>query len=190
MTTTTVRVRSLPATAALSLISCVSLAACTPWGVQPVAEQLDPVSGTTVIALAKPVQLVTRVNRGPGLDPFAFLAPFEIDRMGEHGLYLWVSTPQDQGLTRAVEVLCDGEPLALPRLEARPASLSRGPYRLVAPWSIERYFALPERALQCLAHAHIVTVVAQQPEREDLFDSDSAGLKALAGFATHHANPL
>lgn len=189
MTTTTRRAAKLP-TAALP-VALLSLAACAWSPVQPVVEQLDTVTGTTLIVLAQPVELVTQKNRGPGLDPFAFIAPFETDRMGERALYLWVSTPQDKGPAGGLEVLCDGAPLVLPRLNARPAGVSRGPYSAPAPWSFEHYFSLPESSLQCLASARSLTVTARLgADLEDRFDSDPAGLKALAGFAAHHAHPL
>src|SRR6516164_2948566 len=87
--------------------------ACTTAPVQGVVENLDPVTGTTVVVLSQPVELVTEQNRGPTRDPFAFTAPFEIDRMGDRSLYLWISTPQDNGVVQHVEILCDGQPLTL-----------------------------------------------------------------------------
>jgi len=189
MTTASARPRWAPSGALLAV--CLCLTACTPWAAQPVLEKLDTVSGLTVIALAKPAQLTTERNRGPDRDPFAFLAPFETDRMGSRELYLWASVPQDKGSVQHMEILCDDQPLALRRLEGRPTGVSRSPYPLPAPWSSEWYFSLPDGALQCLAGARTVSVVAQlSGEVEDRFHSWPDAVKSLAAFASHHANPL
>jgi hypothetical protein len=167
-------------------------AACTTAPVQSVTENLDPVTGTTVVALSQPVELVTEQNRGPTRDPFAFTAPFEIDRMGDRSLYLWISTPQDNGVVQHVQILCDGQPLALDSasLDLKQVGLSRTPYAPSAPWSGEHYFPLPEAALQCLAGAQHVSVVADLPSgTQDRFSTDASHLRSLAAFATRRSSP-
>jgi hypothetical protein len=173
-------------------IMLAGLAACTTPPVQPVVENLDPVTGTTVVALSQPVELITEQNRGASRDPFAFTAPFEIDRMGARSLYLWISTPQDNGAAEHLQVLCDGQSLALDQasLNLQQVGLSRTPYAPSAPWSAEHYFALPESALQCLAGAQQVSVVAQlQSGTQDRFSADASRLRGVVAFATRRSSP-
>ena len=59
----------------------------------PVAERLDPDTATTLTVINKPVELVGEGATGPTGNPFAFIAPFETNRMGAHALYLWMSAP-------------------------------------------------------------------------------------------------
>jgi hypothetical protein len=165
--------------------------ACTTAPVQGVVENLDQVTGTTVVVLSQPVELITEQNRGPTRDPFAFTAPFEIDRMGNRSLYLWISTPQDNGVVQHVQILCDGKPLALDptSLNLKQVGLSRTPYALSAPWSGEHYFPLPESELQCLAGARQVSVVADLPSgTQDRFSTDGSHLRGLAAFAMRRAS--
>jgi len=189
MTTTIARARRLTSTALLA--TCLHLTACDPWAAQPVLDKLDGVTGQTAIVLQQPVVLVAESSRGAERDPFAFLAPFETDRMGSRELYLWVSAPQDRGPVQHLEVLCDDQVLALERLDARPAGLSRSPYPAPAPWSGQWYFSLPESALQCFASARGAAVVTRLAgDVEDRFVSKPGAMRALAAFAAHHANPL
>jgi hypothetical protein len=111
--------------------------------------------------------------------------------MGSRELYLWVSAPQDKAVLEQVEILCDDQPLALHRLDARPAGIARSPYRLPAPWSGEWYFSLPESALQCLAGAHQVSLVVRLAggNAEDRFHSKPGATQPLGAFAAHHADP-
>src|SRR5580700_11021867 len=108
--------------ACLALVS-VLLTACTAAPVQPVTEKLDPATGTTLIVMSDPVEMVTEQNRGASRDPFAFVAPFEVDRMGDRKLFLWVSTPEDNGPVMRVDVLCGGQPLELPPASLNPSEL-------------------------------------------------------------------
>ncbi len=72
----------------------------------PGAKGLDANTGTTVTVMPKPVELIVDKARGTKTDPFAYVAPFETNRMGSHELYLWVSAPQVAGpLERAEGVL-------------------------------------------------------------------------------------
>ena len=114
---------------------------------------LDAQTGTTVIRMPKPVELVTEQPRGAQADPFAYLAPFETNRMGERTLFLWVSAPQDTGgVLKQPQVLCDGQPLTLiPHTDPiEQLGLSRPPYAAPAPWSAQWYFRLPEDSFACL----------------------------------------
>ncbi len=165
--------------------------ACSSGPASRVVDRLDQSTGTTVIVLAKPTELVTAESRGPSGDPFAFAAPFVIDRMGNRELYLWVSVPQDDGTPSSVQVLCGDEPLALTALHRDLARLqiSRAPYASVAPWSGDWYFRLPDAALGCLASAQRMSieskVEAKDGNRTDRFLSKDGDLKGFAAFAAH-----
>jgi len=158
-----------------------------------VTDRLDPVTGTTTTVLTNPVELLTFENRGPSRDPYAYAAPFDIDRMGTHGLYLWVSVPQDAGTPASVRVLCDDQPLELTpaRSDIQAAQLSRAPYKSVAPWTSDWYFRLPESALKCLSSAQHMTVTADSTGtpggRDDRFTADAQALRGFAAFAARHA---
>ncbi len=170
-------------------------AACASAPPARVADRLDPNTGTTVIVLVKPPQLVTTENRGPSRDPFAFAAPFDVDRMGRRELYLWVSVPQDNGMPSSVRVLCGDRPLELApvRLDLGRLQLSRRPYPQVAPWAGDWYFRMPAAALDCLAGKGRMTVesTVKDPsgEHEERFTADGADLQGFTAFAAHLRGP-
>ncbi len=84
---------------------------------EPVSEKLDPVTATTVTVINQPVELLSQSTHGVKADPFAYMAPFETDRMGERDLFLWVAAPQDVGSLTQPQILCNGEPLRLEPLD-------------------------------------------------------------------------
>jgi hypothetical protein len=168
------------------------LCACASAPSQYIVEKLDPVTGSTAGVLAAPVQLVTTRNRGSGRDPFAALAPFEIDRMGKREMFLWVAAPEDNGVPASVRVLCNDQPLAVTaaHLNMQQHGLTRAPYARSAPWNGEWYFDLPSEALQCLASAHRVSVIAQLADgTQDEFTADASELRGMAAFAMRYAQP-
>jgi hypothetical protein len=157
---------------------------------EPVSEKLDPDTATTVTILSQPIELLSQSNRGKQMDPFAYIAPFETNRMGARDLFLWVSTPQTAGQLTPPRVLCNGQPLNLQPLSqgADPAasraapgdnvtassssgvpvkvdlsklSLSRAPYEAPVPWSTQWYFKLDAESLKCLADANGITLEAR-----------------------------
>jgi hypothetical protein len=162
------------------------LCACSSQAALPDAETLDSQTGTTVIRMPKPVELVTEQPRGAQADPFAYLAPFETNRMGERTLFLWVSAPQDVGGTlERPQVLCDGQPLTLiPHTEPiTQIGLSRSPYTVPAPWSAQWYFRLPEDSFSCLTRASRLSIETQGAEdRKERFSAEAAALGGLASF--------
>jgi hypothetical protein len=148
----------------------VVLGGCAVTPSEPVSERLDPDTATTVTILSRPIELLSQTdpnNRGPMNDPFAYIAPFETDRMGERDLYLWVSTPQVKGAPQPPQVLCNGQALSLqplseaPKVDLAKLSLSREPYDAPVPWSTQWYFQLPAEGLKCLADANGITVEAR-----------------------------
>src|SRR5579885_2781219 len=98
---------------AVMLAAALAAACSTGPAARVVVDRLDQSTGTTVIVLAKPTELVTATNRGPSGDPFAFAAPFVVDRMGNRDQFLWVSVPQDNGTPSDVRVTCGDRPLEL-----------------------------------------------------------------------------
>jgi hypothetical protein len=175
-----------PGNAAAGALACglaATLGACAATPSEPVSEKLDPDTATTVTILSRPIELLSQNNHGKQADPFAYIAPFETNRMGARDLFLWVSTPQEQGQLTQPQVLCNGQPLDLQPLSqdsgaagvhAKPGDnvalvggssgapvkvdlaqlqLSRAPYEAPVPWSTQWYFRLPADSLKCLADA-------------------------------------
>jgi hypothetical protein len=180
--------------AAVGTVVCVMaaglLGACAATPTEPVSEKLDPDTATTVTTLSRPIELLSQTNRSKQTDPFAYIAPFETNRMGAKDLFLWVSTPQSEGNLTQPQVLCNGQPLSLEPLsqEGGPAdahagpggnvapgvapgeavkvdlsklSLSRAPYEAPVPWSTQWYFRLPAESLKCLADAEGISLEAR-----------------------------
>jgi hypothetical protein len=129
---------------------------------EPVAEKLDPDTAVTVTVLSSPIELYSQSSRSKQTDPFAYLAPFETNRMGAKELFLWVSTPQAQGALTQPQVLCNGQAVELKplaqdgagvaeagkggdfggvgadgkaiKVDLSKLSLSRAPYEAPVPW--------------------------------------------------------
>jgi hypothetical protein len=164
------------------------VAACSTTPSQPVVERLDPDTATTLTVLGKPVELVAQSLHNAGGDPFAFLGPFETNRMGTRAQYLWLSAPSVEGAKIEPQLLCDGQALALAPVTGDLAQLglSRPPYEKPAPWSLQWYFQLPAEALKCLTDAHGVTLETKADTgQSDQFSVDSKGLTPLKGFSSH-----
>lgn len=177
---------------------------------EPVSEKLDPDTAVTVTVLSQPIELFSQTNRSKQTDPFAYIAPFETNKMGARDLFLWVSTPQAAGEISQPHVMCNGQPLQLQPLsqEAGPASanagsggnftamgtngapvkldlsqlsLSRAPYDAPVPWGTQWYFRLPAESLKCLAEAGDVSLQARAADgAEEQFTS--TGRKSLASL--------
>jgi hypothetical protein len=155
-----------------------------------VSEKLDPDTATTVTVLSEPIELFSQTHRNRQTDPFAYIAPFETNRMGSRDLFLWVSTPQALGELTQPQVICNGQPLSLQPLSADPGlaganavpgdnvaaggpgaapvkvdlsklNLSRAPYDAPVPWSTQWYFRLPADSLKCLADANGISLEAR-----------------------------
>jgi len=171
--------------ACIAAFGC-SLAACTTPPVTPADERLDTNTGTTLTLMPRAVELVSLEPRGGQSDPFAYLGPFETNRMGERALFLWISAPEEGAGAEPPRVRCDDALLPLvPLAESlRSIGLSAAPYTAPAPWSAQWYFRMPEEALECLSGAHRLTIetltAGGVPER---FAAGAEGLQALAQFA-------
>jgi len=162
------------------------LAGCAATPSQPVVDRLDPDTAATVSVIKKPVELIAEAAR-PGVgDPFAFLAPFETDRMGTRTQYLWIAAPTIEGTKLEPRLLCDGQPQNLSPIEGdvKHLGVSQAPYTLPTPWSLQWYFHLPSDVLQCLANARTITLetrpIAGEGQRYTVESKDLAELKAFS----------
>ena len=139
--------------AALAVL--VTLAGCAAAPVNAPQELLDETTGTTLTRLVAPVELTSIEPRGANADPFAYLAPFETNRMGERRLYLWLAIPDEQKRGAVPVLQIDGETLEVgaPLPDVRAAGLARWPYADPAPWSAVHVFELDATQLAALAGA-------------------------------------
>ncbi len=177
---------------------------------EPVAEKLDPDTATTVTVLSNPIELYSQTQRAKQTDPFAYIAPFETNRMGNKELFLWVSTPQAQGALTQPQVFCNGRPVELKplsqdgsgvaeagkggdfagvgadgraiKLDLSKLSLSRAPYEAPVPWGTQWYFRLSEDGLKCLAGAEGVSLQAKAADGNAEEFTSTGGRKSLASL--------
>jgi hypothetical protein len=162
------------------------LTACATTPSQTVVERLDPETATTLTVINKPVELVGDEAHGPTGNPFAFIAPFETDRMGTRTLYLWMSAPSIQGANLQPQLLCDGHTVALSPLDSDIShiGLSSAPYPSPVPWNMQWYFQLPQAGLDCLAAAQNVALETHGtngvPERFTVEGKDLVSIKAFS----------
>jgi hypothetical protein len=165
----------------------LSLCACATTS-QPVVERLDPDTATTLTVINKPVELVGEGAPGPTGNPFAFIAPFETNRMGARALYLWMSAPSIQGANLQPQLLCDGHVLTLSLLDSDIShiGLASAPYAPPVPWNMQWYFQLPKTSLDCLATAQSVSLETHGengvPQR---FTVEGKELIPLKEFGSH-----
>jgi hypothetical protein len=165
----------------------LSLCACATTS-QPVVERLDPDTATTLTVINKPVELVGEGAPGPTGNPFAFIAPFETNRMGARALYLWMSAPSIQGANLQPQLICDSHVLTLSLLDSDIShiGLARAPYAPPVPWNMQWYFQLPKTSLDCLATAQSVSLETHGengvPQR---FTVEGKELIPLKEFGSH-----
>ena len=135
--------------------------------------------------MPKPIELVVDKARGSKTDPFAYMAPFETNRMGSHETFLWVSAPQVAGPLQVPQVFCGDTRMALEQYSGTVAEmgLSSAPYKTPAPWSAQWYFRISGELLDCLAAATRIRVVTQAGEAgPDTFAAEGATLSGLSSF--------
>lgn len=169
----------------LGFVVTAGLTRCAPVPVETDIERLDVNTGTTVTVMGRPVEFVVERVRGAGTDPFAYLAPFETNRMGTRDLFLWISAPQIADTRSVPELYCGEERIRLEPIspDVSAIGLSQPPYELPAPWSTQWYFRLPGEVLDCLASASRVQIVTRAGEREpDRFIAEAPALAALGEF--------
>jgi hypothetical protein len=162
------------------------LGACATTPTEEEQERLDSGTGTTVTLMPKPVEFIVDRTRGPKTDPFAYLAPFETNRMGAHEMFLWVSAPQVAGPLAVPQVFCGEQVMQLEpaNMSLRTMGLSDAPYKLPAPWSVQWYFKLSGEVLDCLASAKQLRIITQAGEDPpDTFIAEAQALAGLSEFA-------
>jgi hypothetical protein len=148
---------------------------------EPASELLDRDTGTTLVRMPKPVELVATVHRDNGADPFAFVAPFVTNRMGARSYFIWISSPNDNPIEGGPTLYCDGSPVTLPTPATTLTSdLSGRPYEQPVPWSADSYFEIDAAALRHLGDCRRVAIaVRYQAGGEVRFEGD-AGSELLA----------
>lgn len=151
-------------------------------------ERLDDNTGTTLTLMPKPVELIVEKTRGAKSDPFAYVAPFETNRMGSHELFLWVSAPQPAGALSVPQVYCGDNLVPLEKFDGTPKEmgLSNPPYKMPAPWSTQWYFKLSGEVLDCFAGAsriRIITQAADEPE-PDSYVAEKQAISGVNDFLT------
>lgn len=176
--------RSLRITAACLALGAALLSACATTPPERVAERLDESTGTTLTVLNAPLELLAVRARGHDADPFAWLGPFETNRMGDRSTHLWASVPGG-GLRGAPQLLIDGVPLAATALPPDPTALglSRAPYQPPAPWNVQYHYHLDATALARLAAARELALVVDYESGAERFVAGAATTAALASFA-------
>jgi len=156
--------RPAPWAPAVALLASAGLApllgGCAAVPGNAVVEQLDERTGTTVTRIERPIELVSTEPRGNNTDPFAWLAPFETNRMGQRQLYLWVAVPDERGGARPPVVLAGTETLRMVPKGGEPQALTLAafPYPNPAPWSAIHAYAIDEATLRTLAGAASIDV--------------------------------
>jgi hypothetical protein len=198
---------SVVSVSAATVVAVLGGCASTP--TEPVSEKLDPDTAVTVTTLSRPIELVSHSIRKEQTDPFAYIAPFETNRMGARELFLWVSTPQTTGTLSQPHLLCNGQavdlqPLsgdalggsAVPggnvtsgadgggavKVDLTKLNLSRAPYESPVPWSTQWYFKLPAESLKCLADAQGIVLEARAADGADEQFSSSGDRRELASL--------
>jgi hypothetical protein len=164
----------------------LALAACATAPTEEESQRLDSSTGTTVTLMPRPVEFIIDRTRGPKTDPFAYLAPFETNRMGAHELFLWVSAPQVAAPLGVPQVYCGEQLIQLEpaNMGLRGMGLSDPPYKLPAPWSTQWYFKLSGEVLDCFASAKQLRIVTQAGQEEpDRFVAEAQALAGLSDFA-------
>ena len=178
---------------------------------EAVSEKLDPDTATTVTVLSRPIELFSQTSHSKQTDPFAYIAPFETNRMGARELFLWVSTPQALGQLTQPQVMCNGQALNLQplsqdagstvtqagkggdfagvgpdgsaiKVDLSKLSLSRAPYSAPVPWGTQWYFKLPADGLKCLADAEGISLQAKAANGDAEEFTTTGGRKSLASL--------
>ncbi len=142
-------------------LASTAIAGCAAPAVDPVLEALDERDGTTITRLAGPLTFIAEAPRSSGSDPFAFLAPFESNRMGKRRMHLWVALPVESKAQVTAVIWYDGVELRAsgPTEGAdRDAAAVRAPYPLTAAWQRPFVVDLNAAALAALAQAETLTI--------------------------------
>lgn len=145
----------MPAIFLIPLAILLGLAGCAAAPLNAPQELLDDATGTTLTRLAKPVELTSIEPRGANADPFAYLAVFETNRMGDRRMYLWIAIPDEQKRGAVPALAVDGSRLktGAPLADVGVTGLARWPYAEPAPWSAIHVFQIDASQLAALTAA-------------------------------------
>lgn len=170
---------------AAALGTIVLLGACAGAPVESVVESLDERTAVTVTALPEPLLFTSALGTPTSPDDVA-LGPFEINRMGQKSWYLWVNrlggTRESATLAR-LRIVADGVPV----VELQPLAgdvqlpLSAPPYRPLADWAAQAYYAItPEELAQLQGRARLAVELPSARDgswvRFDLWQGRAAAL--------------
>ena len=184
-------------TAPLAATLGVLIAACATTSPTEVLEQLDERTGVTVTSLPAPLEFYSpRPERGLQAASFAYLAPFEVNRMGQRDTYLWLSVvrgaeergdpPAARAAPPAVRITADAETLepAFVSANARELGMGQPVYRRPADWVGETYYAVTPQQVAQMAAANVLVLElhteGQDPRRYDLSEPELGGLRAFS----------
>lgn len=164
-------------------LGALLLSACAATAIDPVIEALDERSGTTITRLVDPVSFIAEKARRGGQDPFAFLAPFESNRMGARRMYLWIVIPNESGATTEVTVRQGDEELlrtsdALDTQRARDLAV---PYATFATWQRAYLAELDTALLTKLADSGRLTIETG-PDSGERFSTEGHSQPELRQF--------
>jgi hypothetical protein len=181
------------------------LGGCISAPADPVTEKLDQDTATTVVVLDKPLELFDINGRARDRmgEAFAYLAPFETDRMGSRALFLWVSAPRPIGtVTQQPKVWCNDQTLVLDpvgpevvktdatgvqKVDLSSMNLSKSPYDPPVPWNGQWYFKLRAEDLKCLGEANAISIETDYANGEDhRYTGDHKDFAPLTTFANNH----
>ncbi len=152
------------------LLACAATLGCAAVpNDSPVVEQLDTQTGMTIARLGRPIELYRETAVRDSAVRFAYLAPFETNRMGTRDLYLWVAVPIEsvEGAKPPI-VAADGMPLVLgaPGRGAGTAGLRTDPYPLPTPWSTAWYYKAEADTIAKLGDSARLTVRIPETARD------------------------
>lgn len=168
------------------LLATLSLAGCASVPDEPVREVLDAKTGTTITRLDRPVEYIAEATRARGDDPFAYAAPFEVNRMGTRHTYLWLSVP---GPITTPQFHCEGQDVPLVRTaeSADAIGISRPVYASPAPWAQDGVFEISDDLLACLSRDRAAALLSSSAV-EDRFtaaEDRSADWRAFGARVGH-----
>ncbi|MEZ5515807.1 MAG: hypothetical protein R3F58_18240 [Steroidobacteraceae bacterium] len=181
------QVTRLPQRILLLGLACLAVAGCTalPEQAGGVQQMLDERTGITITRLGKPLEFTVTVPPGPAKDPFAYLSPFQTNRMGQRADFVWLAVPADGTLVEQPVVRVDGAAVRFGTMSPSPAvaELESGPYRAPAPWSQQFFVAADADTIAQLAGARRIEIATRDAGGEWSFVLEGDALSALTRYA-------
>ncbi|HSC08945.1 MAG TPA: hypothetical protein VLD59_19125 [Steroidobacteraceae bacterium] len=173
------------------------VAACATTTPTEVREALDEHTGVTVTSMPAPLEFYSpQPERGLQAASFAYLAPLEVNRMGQRDTYLWLSVVRGsegrgepiaaRPAPPAVRISVDEDILepAFVSANAHDLGMGRAVYERPAHWVGEAYYAVTPQQVTQMAAANVLSLelrtAGEEPRRYDLSGMELAGLRAFA----------